>query len=307
MASASSKLRYVKSDVQLEEITPTKAEKILNELNHNNRPIRPTVVDKYAKDMEQGNWKVTSDTIKFNGDGSLIDGQHRLAACVQAKVNFKTYVAHGIDSEAKEAIDTGQRRTFADVLAWKGETNANHLAAAIRHGYRWQNGFIFGERFGAFSHAEGLRWYSHNPSIRSTVGTALRLRNHLRIPMPATAALIHRINMIDAEQADAFIASLDIGEGLLKGDPVFALRTWLTNQMAKIAQTRPNADFYLAMLIKTWNFWALGDDDVSMITFKRGGTFKERMPQLVDFEGRLLTLEDELDEPVDIPVPEEYR
>jgi hypothetical protein len=97
-----------------------------------------------------------------------------------------------------------------------------------------------------------------------------------------------------------------MGEGLVKGDPVFALRSWLHNQMAKQAAARLNADFHLAVLIKTWNYWALGEQ-LEVVAFKRGGTFKEKMPQLLDFEGSPVEITNELDEPVDIPVPDEYR
>jgi hypothetical protein len=303
---ASARLQYNKLEQVIETITPAKAKKILAEQNTDNRTLRKTVVERYARDMKAGNWELTTDTIKFNGDGTLIDGQHRLAACVEAGVSFKTAVARGVESSAKVDMDTGQRRTFADILNWKGESSVTSLAAAVRMGCRWQNGNVFGGQFGAFSHAEGLDWYAHNPSIRKTISTGMRLRNHLKLAPPALSAFMHRITLLDPNQADAFIAQIGMGEGLVKGDPVFALRSWLHNQMAKQAAARLNADFHLAVLIKTWNYWALGEQ-LEVVAFKRGGTFKEKMPQLLDFEGSPVEITNELDEPVDIPVPDEYR
>jgi hypothetical protein len=304
--ASNGRLQYNKLELVTETITPSKAKKMLAEGNVDNRAMRRTVVDRYARDMRNGNWKLTSDSIKFNGDGTLIDGQHRLQACVEANTSFKTAVARGVEVEAREAMDTGLRRTFADVLAWKGETSVTSVAAAIRMGYRWQHGNVFGQSFGAFSHAEGLDWYSRNPSIRKTISLSMRLRNHLKLPPPALSAFLHRINQLDPDQADAFIAQLDLGEGLVKGDPVYALRSWLQGQMAKHAAARLNADFYLAVLIKSWNYWAQGEP-LEIVSFKRGGTFKESMPKLLDFEGSPVPMVDELDEPVEIPVPEEYR
>jgi hypothetical protein len=303
---ATATLQYNKLKQVTETITPTKAKKILAETNVDNRSMRRTVVERYARDMANGNWRLTSDPIKFDADGRLIDGQHRLQACVEAGKSFKTAVAYGVEVIAKEAMDTGLRRTFADVLQWRGETSSTALAAAIRMGYRWQNNHVFGAQFGAFSHAEGLEWYSLNPSIRKTLSLSMRLRAHHKIPPPATSAFLHRINLIDPEQADAFIAQIDIGDGLQQKDPVFALRSWLRGQMAKQAQARLGADFYLAVMIKTWNYWAQGQE-LEIVSFKRGGTFKEKMPQLLDFEGAPVEMTNELTEPVSIPVPEQYR
>jgi hypothetical protein len=113
---ATATLQYNKLKQVTETITPTKAKKILAETNVDNRSMRRTVVERYARDMANGNWRLTSDPIKFDADGRLIDGQHRLQACVEAGKSFKTAVAYGVEVIAKEAMDTGLRRTFADVL-----------------------------------------------------------------------------------------------------------------------------------------------------------------------------------------------
>ena len=43
-----------------------------------NRGVQQQTVHKYARRMNTGKWAVTGETLKFDPDGNLIDGQHRL-------------------------------------------------------------------------------------------------------------------------------------------------------------------------------------------------------------------------------------
>jgi hypothetical protein len=97
-----------------------------------NRKLRMSVVDKYARDMMAGVWKLTYDAIRFDDNGVLLDGQHRLAACVKAGVAFESLVVYGIPADARSAVDIGRSRTTADILAFEGHGNATTLAAMAR-------------------------------------------------------------------------------------------------------------------------------------------------------------------------------
>src|SRR6056300_1305503 len=79
------------------EISPELAEYILENLNINNRPRKANKIVEYKKDMQEDNWSLTGETIKFGTDGFLKDGQNRLAACVQAQTPFTTHIIFGID------------------------------------------------------------------------------------------------------------------------------------------------------------------------------------------------------------------
>ena len=67
------------NDVQLVEITPELAHEWLG-FNTHNRNIRQRIVTAYAADMTGGDWQWNGESIKFAEDGTLLDGQHRLAA-----------------------------------------------------------------------------------------------------------------------------------------------------------------------------------------------------------------------------------
>ncbi len=44
----------------------------------------------YANAMKSGEWKYNGESIKVCTDGSLLDGQHRLEACIESGVTFDT-------------------------------------------------------------------------------------------------------------------------------------------------------------------------------------------------------------------------
>lgn len=281
------------------DVTPTLAQEWL-EKNTSNRPLRETTVNRYARDMRRGNWKESGDPIRFATDGSLMDGQHRLKAVVQSKATIPMYVATEVDTSVMEALDTGVKRTLSDLLHWKGETNTNHLAAAIRLGYRWQHELLF--TYGNhMSHAEALDWYSHNPGIKEHFTTAARISKKLKVPLPVLATFMHRAYLIDPDEAQGFMDQVEYGENVIKGDPTYALRNWVFNQATARHGHRPRSEHYLAMFVKAWNFFVKGEP-AQIIVFKRGGIAKEDMPDLLNVEGTPIVLMDQVKKPVSIPV-----
>ena len=87
-------------------ITPAMAQEWAG-LNTRNRPVRYTKVAQFARDMTAGKWMLNGETIKIASDGTILDGQHRLYACIQAEVPFETVVIRGLPMEAQDTIDTG--------------------------------------------------------------------------------------------------------------------------------------------------------------------------------------------------------
>lgn len=59
------------------DVTPEMAAKWL-EGNVLNRPLKQAHVDRLAREMAAGRWRLTHQGIAFDVSGCLIDGQHRL-------------------------------------------------------------------------------------------------------------------------------------------------------------------------------------------------------------------------------------
>src|SRR6185312_13100820 len=126
----------VRSKVQT--VTPTKAEQWL-EANTTNRPISKSVVRGFAEAMKRGEWVVTHQGIAFDTNGVLVDGQHRLAAIVEAEVPVEMTVFTEVDEGTFDVLDTGKRRNAADVLAIEGERSSATLAAMVRTVWMYEN------------------------------------------------------------------------------------------------------------------------------------------------------------------------
>lgn len=97
-------------------ITPEIAEKWLAQNNGKNRSLSNGTVQSYANDMRSGNWESeVGSAISFDSDGILRDGQHRLAAIIQAGVGIWMWVCWNVSSNG--IYDNNRRRTESDQVS----------------------------------------------------------------------------------------------------------------------------------------------------------------------------------------------
>ena len=127
---------WVRSRVQT--ITPERAAQLLA-ANTTNRPVSRAVVRSFAQAMRRGEWMVTHQGIAFDTRGVLVDGQHRLAAIIEADVPVELTVFTEVGEGTFDVLDTGKRRSGADVLAIEGEKSSTMLAAMVRTVWLYEN------------------------------------------------------------------------------------------------------------------------------------------------------------------------
>lgn len=122
-------------------ITPEWAKSILETKNHRNRPLSETFVSRLARDIKCGAFVTTHQGLAFDENGDLLDGQHRLAACVLANTPITLPVTTGIELRHKlngsfintfELIDAGKPRAVGQMLNMAGYPNGNKVAAAVK-------------------------------------------------------------------------------------------------------------------------------------------------------------------------------
>ena len=114
----------------VETITPAKAKEYLKKNTNNYRKMSRSVISSYAEDIKNGRWELNGETIIFGKDGTLMDGQHRLAGIVLAKKSADILVVRGVETTAHK-IDIGKRRTDVDILNAEGfECDATLIATA---------------------------------------------------------------------------------------------------------------------------------------------------------------------------------
>jgi hypothetical protein len=260
---------------EIVQVTPEIAEHWLT-FNRSNRNVRKFVVEAYASDMLNGRWIYTGDAIRFDEDGTLIDGQHRLLAIIQSGMPQTMRVIRGLDSSAKKVIDTGARRMVSDVLQMQGITNSKQTAAAARmYVLMFEKGWS--SRW-TISNAEVLEWYEANPGISNWFKAAMAVNQELRASIPIVMAVMYRAERLghDTERLHEFVESLVRGTMLSGTSPAYHLRRWFMRNKSRRGIS-VNTDVEAALVIKALNAY-LKNRSLGMLRWPSG----EEFPQLVE-------------------------
>lgn len=236
------------------EVSPELAERWL-ERNTKNRPIRQRDVDKYARDMASGNWLMTGEGIKFDVSGTLIDGQHRLWAIVEAGQAVRMMVVTGLPPEAQSVMDSGTKRTAGDSLQLAGFKNYYNVAASARLGYAYDCGFltrarssISGADIPTPTHAEIRQWVDLNPGIVDAVAETGRWPGRSKSAAAVATLILRRV---DADEATAFINRIIELDFDGTGDPAKALYERLLN--SKVQREQLSSVTEMHMIFRAWN------------------------------------------------------
>lgn len=112
-------------------ITPEMARVMLEKNIRINRNVGERTVRIIANAIKRGEWRLNGDTIKISDRGNLLDGQHRLHACIKADMPIITFVAYGIDESTYPLQNISHPQGFHDLLKMDGVTNSKQSAAIV--------------------------------------------------------------------------------------------------------------------------------------------------------------------------------
>ncbi len=258
--------------VELETITPDRA-MVMLEANTANRTVAAQVVDKYARDMASGAWAVNGQTLKFGQTGRLLDGQHRLHACVKSKVPFVAVVVSGLDEKVFETFDLGARRSLGDILIDRGETNTSTLAAMLRQFWLLETGMLTSNNASP-TVAEMLGVLEQHPEIRDSVRWVHKIKS---ITAPTLLLALHyQFSRKDKGKADEFIERVGDGAELPRKHPILTLRDQLlrARNERKYQLADPER---AAWIIKAWNAY-VEDRALDHIKWQPNGARAEAFP-----------------------------
>lgn len=263
---------------KLEQVTPKKATAWLK-LNKKNRPRRDALVRKYAHDITTGQWGINGATIVFNGDGRVLDGQHRLAAVEMAGVAAPMIVVRGVETNVFHTIDTGKPRSLGDVLDIRGEVQGARVASIVRWRYRIDNGcFVGGAKVPPLTHSGALEFLGKHRELAKSAELVAGLELKKGMIQPGLLGAYHSIfSLINQRDADTFVRRLADGEGLRKDSPIYVLRERLlseaTTRSGATRVSRPKVK--AAMLIKAWNCYRAKEtaDGGHTIRYRRNDQF----------------------------------
>lgn len=266
-----------KPTAKMVRVTPKMAQQWLVK-NHKNRNLRNAKVDRYARDLVAGAWRFTGETIKFDWDGNLIDGQHRLAAILKADVEIDLLVVRDVDPKAQDVMDTGAARTTVDMLQLNGKQNSAVLAAGTKLCLNWQAGNIKTSHSTLIlnpTHSEILAFVELDDRIVWSATLAQALYPSLRNARPSVLCFsIWLTSAVDAKASREFHQSLaDMATGG-PGDPRYALLRRL-NAMQEEKTSQVGQAF---VFVKAWNAWRAGDS-LSKLQTGGGGVKTSQFPE----------------------------
>ena len=253
----------------------------LDNANFNNRAVREDYVERIANDMINGRWDGRNgEPIKFDTTGRLIEGQHRMWACVKSDTPFETLMITGVSPESYNTSGIGRPKSFADFLGpVHGEKNVFNLASAVRLVYHWSTGTLDKQRDGktlpTIKQLETV--YRDHPNLKDSVSAIANRSDVRKIITPSYAMLIHYAATLENNSArvESFFDRLGSGLGLYEDDPVYHLRRFLLSQRSlKPGQRRSRQEYVLALAIKAWNA-CKNEQKMKALSFRVGEPFPQ--------------------------------
>jgi len=252
-------------------------------LNHGNRPYRQPYTDGLAGRQQRGEWQTNGDTIRFDSEGLLRDGQHRLQMVVQTDVPIDVVVVRGIDPAAFITMDTGKKRILADVFTISGEQNPAELAAAIV----WVRRYLVGSMTNPpVTHEQYIAILDQHPSLRDSVAFCLGLPKPAGCPgQPSITIATHYLfSRVDPDKANDFIERYVTGLRLDDAnDPVARLRGQIIAY--KSAKLKPTPQQVFGIFALAWNAYRIGRPQHQSFTTPIRGA---QRPRIDGFPKKLL-------------------
>lgn len=247
----------------IEDVAPAQAQAWLDRGGHNRPPTKGRV-GRYARIMARGEWQLNGEAIKLDREGRVIDGKHRLLACVESGATIRTLVIRGLDPEIFPVLDIGKARTPGDVMGIAGYQNRVAIASAAR-------GLITIEATGRYdprlrreteplvTHAALLHYVQEHPEVEEGVLLANHLRGgHLSGGAGLLGTLCALLLRVDRDAAAEFVEALTSGANLDADSPILRFRNRLISEQ-RMPNDQGSREHLLALGIKAWNFWRAGE------------------------------------------------
>lgn len=250
--------------------------------NKRNRNISRTDVQRYRLDMEAGLWRFAADPIRFDTNGDLIDGQHRLTALSELKdVCLPMLVVRGLPPETQRVMDQGRKRTPGQQLYLSGIKEANLMAAIFKVLLVWETGLMFRDnklhrQITSAAIEDYIADHFEDLEFAQTHATAIRA---IDAPPSVVGAFAVMASRTDERAAHEFLAQLHSMVGMSVGHPVHTLDKRLRSirkQSIKLS-TRD----YLALFIQAFNAFRQSRRISQFLRPPGGSWSRENFPKVV--------------------------
>lgn len=256
-------------------VTPQMATEWL-ERNTLNRSVRDSLVKELSRDMLAGRWRgYNGEAIRFDTEGRLVDGQHRLWAAIEGPCSFKTLVVTGIDPDDYDTIGIGRKKSFADFM--RQEKNRTLLASTVRLAFLWETNRLSGELTARSATTATIKELQETleacPLIREAVNRVSSAYTSLKgLLSQSYASLLYYAALKNGQKdkIEQFLNGVRDGLNLDQTSPVYHLRKQMLSNQA--SRSKIPGPYMLALAIKGWNMF-IADRKVLQLRFKADEAF----------------------------------
>lgn len=246
-----------------EKITPAKAIKLL-EKNTHNRPLRSGLITKYSAQMALNEWKLNGETIIVADNGDVMDGQHRLWACVEANKPFTTMLVTGIKRASYDTIDVGANRNGSDILVIEGFNRdlarcCAAAAATLIYFEHWANGYFHAGRENAHLATPAkvaIRVQKDNKIVEKGKSVLTFGRKDRVLTVGQLVFLWYLMDAKSAEDTADYFQGVMTGANLSVNDPRLVVRNKLLTM--KYARSRWTSRARMGAFIRGWKWFIEG-------------------------------------------------
>jgi hypothetical protein len=241
--------------------------------NVHNRPERDRRTLGYFRNIVTGQFQFVGDTICFDWDGKLIDGQHRMKAVVRAAeaaeragldpgtAGIWVIVVRGLPPEAQDSKDIGAARSAGDQLKLAGFDYASQMATLARMI------ITLGSAMPALPGVSTVR--PTDPEVHQLVRQlseemtecigltkgGLRRAKELKLMPRAVQYALWEFRSYDPKTADGWLEWLVSGADMPEGHPVMVLRRYLLNPRRRKLSALDQLDLFH----QSWNALQSGE------------------------------------------------
>lgn len=112
-------------------ITPKIAKQLMLK-NTINRPVNKSNLYFFVDEIKSGRFVYNGQTIVISDKDTLLDGQHRLLACIETGINIEVEVIEGVPEDVFYSMDAGRPRKASDTFASMGIKNHTIMSSSTR-------------------------------------------------------------------------------------------------------------------------------------------------------------------------------
>lgn len=218
-------------------ITPGTAKDWLTRSEVKNRDWRPSNKKSLIEAMQRGKFVLNGEAIIFDSRDNILDGHHRLQACVEADIPFDSLVVRGVDRSVMSTMDTGASRDIVDDLTIQSPAHkeingivGKVLPLILKYTTRhlapyWRT--VPGKR----------EILERNPDITAAAAATLNQASKT-VRESVIGALRYLGGMGHRDKTEVYLSQLCNGENIKNGDPGYAVREYLLSTTKRLSKNR---------------------------------------------------------------------